>query len=170
MVRRIPAIPTDYNGIRFRSKLEARYAKAFDSLNISWEYEGIGFEFDDGTRYCPDFHLPKTDQFFEVKGAMDQVDGHKIYSLAQEYDVIVGDCDGFLTIQRKGSNKIAQAHIFVTDYGYMIDADREVEIDANIKRMMTDANSIAIGKPYRWNNFFDDVLLFEDLKKYSALV
>jgi hypothetical protein len=53
------AIETRYNGHRFRSRLEARWAVFFDELGIEWEYEPEGFELQDGTRYLPDFYLPK---------------------------------------------------------------------------------------------------------------
>lgn len=33
------AIPTTYNGINFRSVLEARFALLFDSLGLVWDYE-----------------------------------------------------------------------------------------------------------------------------------
>ncbi len=54
------AIQTRYNGCRFRSRLEARYAVLFDHLEIKWDYEPEGFEFPDGRRYLPDFwlHIP----------------------------------------------------------------------------------------------------------------
>lgn len=50
-------IETKYKGYRFRSRTEARWGVFFDSLGITWEYEPEGFEFDDGTRYLPDFLL-----------------------------------------------------------------------------------------------------------------
>lgn len=99
MTKRIPAIPTEYNGIKFRSKLEAKYAKAFDSLGIPWLYEEVGFEFDDGIKYCPDFYLPDSKQFFEVKGLMFDLDRHKIENLALNGEtIIVGDPRGNLKI------------------------------------------------------------------------
>ena len=49
----IPAIPTMYNGTRFRSRLEARWAVLFDSLKWPWLYEPVDLEF-----YIPDFILP----------------------------------------------------------------------------------------------------------------
>lgn len=52
------AIETRYAGRLFRSRLEARYAVLFDALRIEWGYEPEGFEFEDGTRYLPDFWLP----------------------------------------------------------------------------------------------------------------
>jgi hypothetical protein len=51
------AIQTRYNGCYFRSRLEARYAVFFDSLEIKWDYEPEGFELPDGRRYLPDFWL-----------------------------------------------------------------------------------------------------------------
>ena len=95
--RRIPAIPTEYRGITFRSKLEAKYAKAFDILQMPWVYEEINYQFDDGTMYAPDFYFPDSKQFFEVKGLMTPGDKHKILQLARAGNtVIVGGPNGGL--------------------------------------------------------------------------
>ncbi|MFI6491262.1 hypothetical protein [Streptomyces sp. NPDC050564] len=85
----IQAIETRYAGCRFRSRLEARWAVFFDTLGITWEYEPQGFEnrfwcdcdkpenwkFTNGRqctgkheRYLPDFFLPGTKTWVEVKG------------------------------------------------------------------------------------------------------
>lgn len=48
----VPAIPTTYRGVRMRSKLEARSARALDQLRIPWAYEPRVFG-----RYLPDFQL-----------------------------------------------------------------------------------------------------------------
>lgn len=61
------AIETRYNGHRFRSRTEARWAVLFDHLGVKYEYEAEGFELG-GYRYLPDFYLPKEDCFVEVKG------------------------------------------------------------------------------------------------------
>ena len=63
----IKPIETRYKGHRFRSRLEARWAVFFDSIGIEWEYEPEGFELPDGTRYLPDFYLPRTRTYAEVK-------------------------------------------------------------------------------------------------------
>lgn len=55
----LKAIETSYKGYLFRSRLEARWAVFFDALGLDWEYEPEGFELPDGTRYLPDFRLPK---------------------------------------------------------------------------------------------------------------
>lgn len=54
----IKVLPTLYNSILFRSRLEARWAVFFDSLKINWLYEFEGYDLD-GVWYLPDFYLPK---------------------------------------------------------------------------------------------------------------
>ena len=60
----IKPIETVYNGYRFRSRSEARWAVFFDTLGIEYIYEPEGFTFPDGTNYLPDFYLPKMNTFF----------------------------------------------------------------------------------------------------------
>lgn len=64
----IAAIETRYGGCRFRSRLEARWAVAFDHMGIKWEYEPQGFSLPSGP-YLPDFWLPEVNGgcYFEVK-------------------------------------------------------------------------------------------------------
>lgn len=62
----IKPIETVYNGYRFRSRLEARWAVFFDASGIRYEYEPDGFEVD-GEKYLPDFYLPELDVYAEVK-------------------------------------------------------------------------------------------------------
>ena len=50
-------IETVYNGYRFRSRLEARWAVFFDSLRVKYEYEPQGFLLPSGKRYLPDFKV-----------------------------------------------------------------------------------------------------------------
>lgn len=75
----IKPIETHYKGYRFRSRLEARWAVFFDTAGIKWEYESEGYQQtigwnEDGTpsefvKYLPDFFLPRTSTFVEVKGS-----------------------------------------------------------------------------------------------------
>lgn len=68
----IKAIETPYNGYRFRSRLEARWAVFFDTLGIRYKYEEYGFE-QDGYRWLPDFYLPDYGVWVEVKGGKPSV-------------------------------------------------------------------------------------------------
>ena len=63
----IRAIETVYNGYKFRSRLEAKWAVFFDAVGIKYQYEIEGYEMDD-IRYLPDFYLPEYDRWFEIKG------------------------------------------------------------------------------------------------------
>ena len=63
----IKPIETLYNGYRFRSRLEARWAVFFDNLGILWEYEKEGFDLGKGIYYLPDFWLPEVKMWAEVK-------------------------------------------------------------------------------------------------------
>jgi len=62
----IKSIETKYNEIKFRSRLEARWALFFDELKIEYQYEAEGFDID-GTWYLPDFYLPDYSCWIEVK-------------------------------------------------------------------------------------------------------
>lgn len=61
------AIETVYQGYRFRSRLEARWAVFFDALGVKYEYEVEGYDLD-GLWYLPDFWLPEIEIWLEVKG------------------------------------------------------------------------------------------------------
>ena len=54
----IKAIETEYDGHRFRSRLEARWAVFFNAIGLTYEYEIEGFEMD-GTRYLPAFYIQR---------------------------------------------------------------------------------------------------------------
>lgn len=95
-MNKIRAIPTEYNGIQFRSKLEAEWAKFFDSIGIRYIYEPEGYVLSDGTKYLPDFYLPNSNQWFEVKGIMSDKDLHKILQLSEdsEMECVIGYANG----------------------------------------------------------------------------
>lgn len=60
-------IPTTYRSVRFRSRLEARYAAFFDLVAWPWRYEPI-----DLAGYIPDFliHFDAGDLLVEIKPAV----------------------------------------------------------------------------------------------------
>lgn len=64
----IKAIETSYNGLLFRSRLEARWAVFFDSAGVKYEYEPDAFMLG-GIGYVPDFYLPEYELYVEVKPA-----------------------------------------------------------------------------------------------------
>jgi len=62
----IKAIPTQYKGYKFRSRLEARFAVFFDALNQGFRYEPEGYNLERGLNYLPDFFLD-AGYFVEIK-------------------------------------------------------------------------------------------------------
>lgn len=64
----IKPIETVYGGYRFRSRLEARWAVFFETLNVPCEYEREGYDLGDAGWYLPDFWLPEHKYWIEVKG------------------------------------------------------------------------------------------------------
>lgn len=65
------AIETTYNGYKFRSRLEARWAVFFDTAGIRYLYEDEGYILQpdiNPTPYLPDFYFPDYGAYGEVKG------------------------------------------------------------------------------------------------------
>ena len=62
-------IPTQFHGCLFRSRLEARWAVAFDAIGLRWEYEPQGYTLPNGECYLPDFWFPQIAMWGEVKPA-----------------------------------------------------------------------------------------------------
>jgi hypothetical protein len=76
MATDIKPIETEYAGIKFRSRLEARWAVFFDALGERWQYEPEAFQTSYGVdeevdtyRWLPDFYLPNYEVWVEVKGS-----------------------------------------------------------------------------------------------------
>lgn len=61
------ALPTIYEGQRFRSRLEARWSIYLDALSVPFQYEAEALEMD-GLVYVPDFFLPSFPAWLEIKG------------------------------------------------------------------------------------------------------
>lgn len=60
---------TFYNGILFRSKNEAKWARLFDLLRIKYAYEPVTVIGWNDIRYKPDFYFPECGKFAEVKSS-----------------------------------------------------------------------------------------------------
>jgi hypothetical protein len=63
----IGVIQTEYNGLHFRSRLEARWAVFFDSCGVAYQYEPEGYNLGQLGFYLPDFYLPELNLIVEVK-------------------------------------------------------------------------------------------------------
>ena len=52
------AIETVFNGYKFRSHFGGEMGNLLGELGMEYLYEPEGYEFDDKTKYLPDFFLP----------------------------------------------------------------------------------------------------------------
>jgi len=73
-------IETRYNGILFRSRIEARWAVFFDKIRVPYQYEAEGYDLN-GVWYLPDFWMPQQDCFIEIKGVKPDIEAEKKASL-----------------------------------------------------------------------------------------
>ncbi len=60
-------IETIWNGYRFRSRLEARWAVFFETCGFKWEYEIEGYNLKDLGPYLPDFWINDLKLWVEIK-------------------------------------------------------------------------------------------------------
>ncbi len=70
--------------IWLRSSYEIKYAKYLDDNKILWYYEIETFDLGE-TSYTPDFFLPRTEKFIEIKGYMKERDQLKIDLFLEQY-------------------------------------------------------------------------------------
>lgn len=62
------AIETTFQGYRFRSRIEARWAVFYTSLGVHFDYEPEGYVLEGAGPYLPDFWLPEINCWVEIKG------------------------------------------------------------------------------------------------------
>lgn len=83
IVKTIPAVETLYKGYKFRSRVEARWAVAFDVIGIKYNYELEGLKLDN-CYYLPDFYLSDFNCWVEIKGkAFNKFECNKCIKLTQ---------------------------------------------------------------------------------------
>lgn len=98
-------IETVFDGYKFRSRLEARWAVFFSVLREPYEYEPEGFELGDAGLYLPDFYIPRSDLWLEIKPATYGKDGGvewptdqevrkaAAFSVEHRIYIVCGSCD-----------------------------------------------------------------------------
>ncbi len=77
-------LPSEFEGVLYRSRMEARWAVFMRACGVPFEYEIEGFDCGNGLLYLPDFFLPFQDAFMEVKSPVaGPAEWEKIRSLSQ---------------------------------------------------------------------------------------
>lgn len=65
--------PTQFKGVEYRSRTEARWAVFLDVLGVSFRYEPERFTLSDRRWYIPDFYVDDWKVFIEVKPDNDKI-------------------------------------------------------------------------------------------------
>lgn len=68
-----------------RSSWEVCYADYLTKNNLQWDYEPETFLLRDGAAYTPDFYLPESTEYIEVKGWMTNQHKEKIAAFREQY-------------------------------------------------------------------------------------
>ena len=115
----VKAIETCYNGYRFRSRLEARWAVFFDRAGIPFEYETEGYVLPDGSCYLPDFYLPWFKAFVEIKRESIYFDEEELAKKKLEmlFDSTNIDCIAILCIGDPAEQKMNVLCNYYDSYG-----------------------------------------------------
>lgn len=77
----------DGSRVWLRSSYEIRVACLLDARGVEWLYECRRFTLDDRT-YCPDFYLPSSGEFWEVKGWLDPRSAETIAQFRRAYPTV----------------------------------------------------------------------------------
>lgn len=100
---------TRHNGfVTFRSRLELKFARSLDVLNIRWQYEPRRFSVAlDGQvcSYTPDFYLPAQQLYVEVKGQLTAAEIAKYAAFRSQYPAL-----RWIHLQTNTVKRFAEAH------------------------------------------------------------
>ena len=91
------AIPTQWNGASYRSRLEARWAVVLSTLGIGAVYEAEGFEHA-GECYLPDFELSGTGQLLAIKAESEMLNDTAAWKRELEWQADMAACGMTLLI------------------------------------------------------------------------
>lgn len=173
----IKNIETEYNGYKFRSRLEARWAVFFDAAGIKYEYEPEGFDLGNGLRYLPDFKIRC--RLYDLdntcyENVRDYVDGTVTYikSLDNEgHEYLCKDNQGMFIGFREGTPFFIEFILYVEVKGDMKEEDLK-----KIRAFSKHAPIIVLGNiPNDWyerhenDDFFTTkyILFFNKIKQFK---
>lgn len=148
----ITTIPTTYKDIKFRSRLEARWAVFFDTLGITYRYEFEGFKLNDGEYYLPDFYLPQYAIYCEVKPNWEEVAKNeatfKKFGLTKQWLLLLVDTPNMNTTRLYSygdyTNVVPFVNLLISKYGnfwgssYQDGSDKDKFRDYNLFKLACD--------------------------------
>ncbi len=84
----------EYRGVRLYGMWEVAFAKHLDATGVEWRRPTESFPYDFENvqrRYTPDFYLPATDEYIEVKGYPTAKDRAKWAQFPGKLRVVLGE-------------------------------------------------------------------------------
>lgn len=159
----IKAIETSYNGYRFRSRLEARWAVFLDAIGIRYEYEQQGYHTAVGG-YLPDFWLPEWECYVEIKPTLKLTEEEIIKAMyvALEHRIVIlcGNVDA--PVLRNGKFISGAAAIC---FGQPMTSANGELVRASGKKMLKDFRC-----PVRWAEYNGDAWAIAEIPVYGMFV
>lgn len=98
----------------FRSNWEANYARILNYKKIDWKYEPEVFSLiidNKEVTYRPDFYLPKTKKYIEIKGYWKEDSKKKYEKFAKTHKIILIDKESYQKLTKLYKNKIKKWEI-----------------------------------------------------------
>lgn len=142
------AVPTTYNGVNYRSKLEAQWAAFFDEME--WEHEYEPFEINgrvpDFIIYCNSRHYPVNQMIVEVKPEVYMTDQYindrcKIYNTYRAHTLFLTERPFWEDTEFGGGYAIGKGQQFTGD-------DKESSPKTEIHPLIM--KPMDIGSMYMW--------------------
>lgn len=136
MAREIESIETEFEGIQYRSRTEARWAVFFSHLGLKFDYEKQLVTLPFRKKYLPDFFIHDFNVFFEVKPDNEVVITDECYKaralakISPENDVWLAigepsaDVPNILPLNNWGEDVTIQEILSTTENRYRLLEDR----------------------------------------------
>lgn len=124
------AIPTEFRGITFRSRLEANVARFIADLGIDYEYESKSFLVG-RQHFCPDFFLPATGQFIEVRGYQTETSEQTLWDFSRSHCRYEGSsivCPGLIVFRSEGVERLDPLADFLLSVDVLICASAHASL------------------------------------------
>lgn len=119
-------LASEYKGVVFRSRLEARWAAVFDHYSILWAYEPDVFETPAGP-YLPDFLLPDLNTYVEVKPGPCEFNYRALRAVVQQtskhfliLDSSIIRCREYAFMFNDGDERSGSEYEFCPNWGSMV--------------------------------------------------
>ena len=89
-----------------RSTWEANIARIMKYEKIEYQYEPQRFDLGELGTYLPDFYIPQSDYYIEVKGYWREKSKEKVRKFSEDHDIIIIEKDGYNKLKDSYKEKV----------------------------------------------------------------